>query len=240
MKTKIYKSTDRGTADHGWLKANFSFSFAHYYNPSAMNFGALRVLNDDFIQAGMGFGTHPHNNMEIITIPLKGTLKHKDSMSNEWIFLKAGEVQVMSAGSGIQHAEMNGDPKEELNLFQIWILPNEENVSPRYDQKNFAVSDRKNKLQTLVSSIKNPIDGSLVIHQEASIARIDLDENSTFSYQLKNETNGVYVMLIDGEVEINNETLQKRDAIAIEQTANFQISSIKKSELLFVEIPMKL
>ena len=239
MKTKVYKSSERGTADHGWLKANFSFSFAHYYNPSTMNFGALRVLNDDFIQGGMGFGTHPHNNMEIITIPLKGTLKHKDSMSNEWISVKTGEVQVMSAGAGLQHSEMNGDSKEELNLFQIWIVPNAQNVTPRYDQKQFEASERKNKLQTLVSSIKNPIEGSLGIHQEALISRIDLDENTTFNYTLKTETNGVYVMLIDGEVEINKEILQKRDAIGIEQTENFEISSKNNAQLLIIEIPMK-
>lgn len=239
MKTKVYKSSERGTADHGWLKANFSFSFAHYYNPSTMNFGALRVLNDDFIQGGMGFGTHPHNNMEIITIPLKGTLKHKDSMSNEWISVKTGEVQVMSAGAGLQHSEMNGDSKEELNLFQIWIVPNAQNVTPRYDQKQFEASERKNKLQTLVSSIKNPIEGSLGIHQEALISRIDLDENTTFNFTLKTETNGVYVMLIDGEVEINNEILQKRDAIGIEQTENFEISSKNNAQLLIIEIPMK-
>lgn len=239
MKTKVYKSSERGTADHGWLKANFSFSFAHYYNPSTMNFGALRVLNDDFIQGGMGFGTHPHNNMEIITIPLKGTLKHKDSMSNEWISVKTGEVQVMSAGAGLQHSEMNGDSKEELNLFQIWIVPNVQNVTPRYDQKKFEASERKNKLQTLVSSIKNPIEGSLGIHQEALISRIDLDEKTTFNYTLKTETNGVYVMLIDGEVEINKEILQKRDAIGIEQTENFEISSKNNSQLLIIEIPMK-
>ena len=239
MKTKVYKSSERGTADHGWLKANFSFSFAHYYNPSTMNFGALRVLNDDFIQGGMGFGTHPHNNMEIITIPLKGTLKHKDSMSNEWISVKTGEVQVMSAGAGLQHSEMNGDSKEELNLFQIWIVPNAQNVTPRYDQKQFEASERKNKLQTLVSSIKNPIEGSLGIHQEALISRIDLDEKTTFNYTLKTETNGVYVMLIDGEVEINKEILQKRDAIGIEQTENFEISSKNNAQLLIIEIPMK-
>ena len=142
MKYKIYKANERGTADHGWLKANFSFSFAHYYNPENINFGALRVLNDDVIKGGMGFGTHPHDNMEIISIPIKGALKHRDSMSNTWIPLHTGEVQVMSAGTGIQHSEMNNNPTEEVNLFQIWIMPQEQNVSPRYDQKTFEVSER--------------------------------------------------------------------------------------------------
>lgn len=239
MKTKIYRAKDRGTADHGWLKANFSFSFAHYYNPENISFGALRVLNDDFIAGGMGFGTHPHDNMEIISIPLKGALKHRDSMSNKWIPLKAGEVQVMSAGTGIQHSEMNNDPSEKVNLFQIWILPQEQNVAPRYDQKEFEVDERKNKLQTLVSSMNNPVEGSLTIHQNAKISRIDLDENTTFYYELMTEINGVYVMLIDGEVIVNDKTLNKRDAIGIEQTDSFEVKVQKNAQILFIEVPMK-
>ena len=239
MKTTIYSAKERGTADHGWLKANFSFSFAHYYNPERLNFGALRVLNDDFIAGGMGFGTHPHDNMEIISIPLKGALKHRDSLSNTWIPLKTGEVQVMSAGKGIQHSEMNNHPSEEVNLFQIWIVSNQHNAEPRYDQVEFSILGRKNKLQTLVSSIDNPLEGSLNIHQNAKISRIDLDENSLFTYKLMTETNGVYVMLIDGEVSVDNITLGKRDAIGIEQTDFFEVNSIKKSQLLFIEVPMK-
>ncbi len=239
MKTKIYKGNERGTADHGWLKANFSFSFANYYNPEKVNFGALRVLNDDIIQGGMGFGTHPHDNMEIISIPLEGALKHRDSMSNEWIPLNTGEVQVMSAGTGIQHSEMNNHPTEEVNLFQIWIVPNKQDVTPRYDQKVFESSERKNKLQTLVSSISNAIDGSLTIHQNAKISRIDLDKNTSFNYELMTETNGVYIMLIGGVVEVDSKTLNKRDAIGVEQTAAVEITSKEKTQLLFVEVPMK-
>jgi len=239
MKTKIYKANERGTADHGWLKANFSFSFAHYYNPEKVNFGALRVLNDDIIQGGMGFGTHPHDNMEIITIPLKGSLKHRDSMTNEWIPIHAGEVQVMSAGTGVQHSEMNNHPSEEINLFQIWIIPNQHEVKPRYDQKEFDRSERKNKLQILVSSIDETLEGSLKIHQNAQISRIDLDENNNFTYRLKTEINGVYIMVIDGEVMIDQKTLHKRDAIGIEQIASFEITSIKNSQILFIEVPMK-
>ena len=239
MKTKIYKANERGTADHGWLKANFSFSFAHYYNPEKVNFGALRVLNDDIIQGGMGFGTHPHDNMEIITIPLKGSLKHRDSMTNEWIPIHAGEVQVMSAGTGVQHSEMNNHPSEEINLFQIWIIPNQQEVEPRYDQKKFETSERKNKLQILVSSIDEVLEGSLKIYQNAQISRIDLDENTNFIYKLNNEMNRVYAMLIDGEVMIDQKTLYKRDAIGIEQIASFEITSIKNAQILFIEVPMK-
>ena len=239
MKTKIDSANERGTADHGWLKANFSFSFAHYYNPEKVNFGALRVLNDDSIQGGMGFGTHPHDNMEIISIPLKGALKHRDSMSNEWIPLNTGEVQVMSAGTGIQHSEMNNHPTEEVNLFQIWIVPNKQEVTPRYDQKVFEASERKNKLQTLVSSISNEVEGSLTIHQNSKISRIDLDENTSFNYELMTETNGVYIMLVEGAIVVDAKTLHKRDAIGVEQTAAVEIISKEKSQLLFVEVPMK-
>jgi len=239
MKTKIYKANERGTADHGWLKANFSFSFANYYNHERINFGALRVLNDDFIQGGMGFGTHPHDNMEIISIPLKGALKHRDSMSNKWIPLHAGEVQVMSAGTGIQHSEMNNHPTEEVNLFQIWIMPQEYNVTARYDQKEFKVSERKNKLQILVSSIDNPVEDSLTIHQNAKISRIDLDENCVFNYELISETHGVYLLLIHGEIAVGSDMLNRRDAIGIEQISNFEVKATKNSQLLFIEIPMQ-
>ncbi|WP_111709296.1 pirin family protein [Lutibacter citreus] len=240
MRTKIFRASNRGTANHGWLKANYSFSFANYYNPEQLNYGVLRVLNDDFIDGGMGFGTHPHDNMEIITIPLKGTMKHRDSMSNKWIPLNTGEVQVMSAGKGIQHSEMNNHPNEEVNLFQIWIVPNKTNVEPRYEQKVFKVSERKNKLQTLVSSINNKVEGSLTIHQDAIISRIDLDENTKFIYHLNSEINGVYVMLIEGEISIQNEKLTKRDAFGIDQTKDFEVISKAKSQLLFIEIPMNL
>ena len=239
MKTKIYKGNERGTADHGWLKANFSFSFAHYYNPEKVNFGALRVLNDDIIQGGMGFGTHPHDNMEIISIPLKGALKHRDSMSNEWIPLNTGEVQVMSAGTGIQHSEMNNHSTEEVNLFQIWIVPNKQDAAPRYDQKVFEVSERKNELQTLVSDIDNQIEDSLTIHQNAKISRLDLDEDSSFNYELLTETNGVYIMVIEGGIVVDSKTLNKRDAIGVEQTAAVELISKEKTQLLFVEVPMK-
>ena len=239
MKKIIQRANERGTANHGWLKANFSFSFAHYYNPEKVNFGALRVLNDDVIEAGMGFGTHPHNNMEIITIPLSGALKHKDSMSEKWIILETGEVQVMSAGSGLMHSEMNNSTTEPINLFQLWILPNKSEVKPRYDQFFFDASARNNKLQVLVSSIDdNENNESLKIHQQAQISRIDLSENVEFNYQLKSENHGVYVMVISGEITIENEILKKRDTIEISQTNSINSESTKDSELLFIEVPM--
>jgi len=239
MKTKIYKANERGTANHGWLKANFSFSFANYYNPEKINFGALRVLNDDYIQGGMGFGTHPHENMEIITIPLKGSLKHRDSMSNKWIPIETGEVQVMSAGSGVQHSEMNNHPTEEINLFQIWIFPNKENVTPRYDQKKFDVLERKNNLQVLVSSIDNPVEGSLNIHQNAQISRIDLDKNTDFKYNITDKYQGVYIMVVEGKIQIENQILNNRDAAGIEQTNEIEINTLEKAQLLFIEVPMR-
>ncbi|NNC49517.1 MAG: pirin family protein [Flaviramulus sp.] len=238
MKTEIHKAEDRGFANHGWLQANHSFSFANYFDKEKIQFGALRVLNDDIIAPKMGFGTHPHNNMEIITIPLSGVLKHKDSMHNEWQSILPGEVQIMSAGTGVQHSEINGSNSEHLSLFQIWIIPNKENVEPRYDQKSFELNDRKNKLQTLVSSIDNGINGSLKIHQDAVISRIDLDQGKTYEYQLKSKNHGVYVMSIFGDISINDEKLNSRDAIGVSDTAKFKITAEEDSGLLFIEVPM--
>ena len=239
MKAIVRRKEERGTANHGWLKANFSFSFAQYYNPSNIHFGALRVLNDDFIEGGMGFGMHPHDNMEIITIPLKGALKHRDSMSNKWIPLKAGEVQIMSAGTGVVHSEMNNHPSEELNLFQIWIIPKYQQVAPRYGQKEFLASERKNKLQVLVNSIEEEANGALQIHQDAQISRIDLDENENFTYKLKSDKHGVFVMVIIGAIEAGDYHLNKRDSISIEDVSEFNINALKHTELLFVEVPMR-
>ena len=238
MKTVVHTADTRGFANHGWLQANHSFSFANYYNPEKMNFGAIRVLNDDIIAPKMGFSTHPHDNMEIITIPLKGSLKHRDSMHNEWQNISAGEVQVMSAGSGILHSEMNGSNDEYLSLFQIWIMTNKQNVEPRYDQKRFEASERKNQLQTLVTSIDENHTNSLKIHQDAVISRIDLIENKTFTYQLKSKDHGVYVMNIHGQLEIDSKVLNTRDAIGVSETDSFEIKSKTDSEILFIEVPM--
>lgn len=238
MKTVVHKAEDRGFANHGWLQANHSFSFANYFDKDKIQFGALRVLNDDVIAPNMGFGTHPHDNMEIITIPLKGVLKHRDNMGDAWIPVVPGEVQVMSAGTGVQHSEINGSSNEHLSLFQIWIIPSKRNVEPRYDQKTFDVKDRKNKLQTLVTSIDETHEGSLKIHQDGVISRIDLDEGSTFEYQLKSKNHGVYVMTIFGNVNVDDKTLQNRDAIGIYDTDKFEIYSSSDTGLLFIEVPL--
>lgn len=239
MKTIIHKADSRGFASHGWLQANHSFSFANYQNPEKVHFGALRVLNDDIIAPKMGFGTHPHDNMEIITIPLKGVLKHKDNMGDEWLSVLPGEVQVMSAGTGVQHSEINGSADEHLSLFQIWIFPNKQNVAPRYDQKSFDAKERKNKLQTLVSSIDENHEGSLKIHQDAVISRIDLDKSTAFEYKLKSENHGVYIMTISGSVLIDNTVLETRDAAGVSETKSFAIKAEKDSSLLFIEVPME-
>ena len=238
MKTVVHKAETRGFANHGWLQANHSFSFAGFYNTEKIHFGALRVLNDDVIAPKMGFGTHPHDNMEIITIPLKGVLKHKDNMADEWKPVNPGEVQVMSAGTGVQHSEINGSIDEHLSLFQIWIMPNKQSVKPRYDQKAFEVNDRKNKLQTLVTSIDENHEGSLKIHQDAVISRIDLDKGKAFNYDLKSKNHGVYLMTIFGEVLVNDETLGTRDAIGVSETDSFDIKAENDSSLLFIEVPM--
>ncbi|MAB47890.1 MAG: hypothetical protein CMC05_04590 [Flavobacteriaceae bacterium] len=238
MKTIIHKAEDRGFANHGWLQANHSFSFASWYNPEKVHFGALRVLNDDIIAPKMGFGTHPHDNMEIITIPLKGVLKHRDNMGDDWIPVVPGEVQVMSAGTGVQHSEINGSVDEYLSLFQIWIIPEERSVKPRYDQKTFSEADRKGKLQTLVTSFKDEDENSLKIHQDAKLSRIDLKEGESFTYALKSKDHGVYVMTISGGVSISDFNLNSRDAIGISETSDFEINATENSELLFIEVPM--
>ncbi|WP_299096914.1 pirin family protein [Winogradskyella sp.] len=238
MKTIIHKAEDRGFANHGWLQANHSFSFASWYNPEKVHFGALRVLNDDIIAPKMGFGTHPHDNMEIITIPLKGVLKHRDNMGEDWIPVVPGEVQVMSAGTGVQHSEINGSVDEYLSLFQIWIIPEERSVKPRYDQKTFSEDDRKGKLQTLVTSFNDEDDHSLKIHQDAKLSRIDLEAGSSYTYKLKSNAHGVYVMTISGGVSISEFNLNSRDAIGISETSNFEIKATEASELLFIEVPM--
>jgi len=239
MKLNIHRAADRGYANYDWLQANYSFSFANYYNPSKSNFGALRVLNDDIIKGGMGFGKHSHDNMEIITIPLQGALAHKDSMSEEWISLETGEVQVMSAGKGIMHAEKNYAANDLLNLFQIWIIPEELEVKPAYNQMRFEEEGRKNKIQTLVTSYQDKNTDSLKIHQDAKISRIDLSENMEFTYELKSNDHGVYLMLIMGEIVIDDMKFNSRDAIGIYEATNFSLKANQNSEVLFIEVPME-
>lgn len=236
MKTVFHASNTRGSANHGWLNAKHSFSFASWYNPERVHFGALRVLNDDIVAGGGGFGTHPHDNMEIITIPLKGSLKHQDSMGNSSI-IKAGEIQVMSAGSGIQHSEFNPSHTEEVNLFQIWIMPDKRNVEPRYDQFEMNPEGMKNHFLQLVSP--DSADSGTWIHQKAWIKMADMDKDSKLTYALQSEKNGVYFMLIEGQVKIGDQILEKRDALGVWDSSSIDVKATEHSKVLAIEIPME-
>ena len=237
MKTVLHKANTRGQANHGWLKANHSFSFANYYNPERMNFGVLRVLNDDHIAAGMGFGTHPHDNMEIITIPLSGQVEHKDSMGNSGV-ISPGEVQVMSAGTGIQHSEFNKNKDADLKLLQIWIFPNKRQVTPRYDQLDISKAETTNGFKQILSP--NPNDAGIWIHQNAWFHMGELSANETYNYQLKDSSNGVYAFLIEGETEIENQTLNPRDGMGIWDSSEIEIKSHAQSKILLMEVPMQI
>ena len=235
MKTIFHSEDSRGSANHGWLKAKHSFSFANYYNPERINFGVLRVLNDDTIDAGQGFATHPHDNMEIITIPLSGDLEHKDSMGNSGI-IRAGEIQVMSAGTGIQHSEFNANKNKDLKLLQIWVFPNKQNVEPRYDQVSIQDLEKENELFQIVSPNKN--DTGVWIHQDAWFYMGNLKKGWKNKYNLKGENNGVYVFLIDGKVKIGTHILNKRDALGISEANNFEIEVMADAQILLMEVPM--
>jgi hypothetical protein len=235
MKYSIIKSTTRGGADHGWLQAKHSFSFAQFYDEKMIHFGQLRVLNDDIIAPGMGFGTHPHDNMEIVTIPLSGAISHRDSTGGEGT-IPAGDVQVMSAGSGVTHSEFNASKTEFLNLFQIWIFPDKKNVEPRYDQKSFDVKSLPNQFHLLVSP--DARQNSLMIHQDAFIKRGVFDAGSVISLALENTSNGIYMMVIDGEISINDEELRKRDAISITDTSSVDLQIVKTADILVIEVPL--
>lgn len=234
MKKILHKSTTRGYANHGWLKSHHTFSFANYQNPERMNFGMLRVLNDDVVQPKMGFGTHPHKNMEIISIPISGALSHKDSMDNKRS-IEVGEVQVMSAGTGLTHSEFNDSKTDEVNFLQLWIIPEAENVTPYYNQKMFNEAGRKNKFQVFVSPKDNLVEGSLPINQQGYISMVDLDKDSEITYQPKK---GAYFFLIEGEVIVADEILEKRDAIGITDAKNISIKANSSSKLLVVDVPM--
>ena len=238
MRHRLFPRNKRGTANHGWLKANFSFSFGNYYNPDMVQFGMLRVLNDDTIAGGTGFGTHPHDNMEIITIPLEGGLTHRDNMGNQET-VRFGEVQVMSAGTGIQHSEMNASETEEAKTLQLWIFPEKDNVTPRYDQKGFDLEASKNSFVTVVSPEDKNDGNALWIYQQAFLSLGIFEAGTTITYDLKIPENGVYLFLIEGEVEINNETIRERDAYGIVEFENFEIKTNKQSKILVIEVPMK-
>jgi len=234
--TVLHKASSRGHADHGWLNAYHSFSFASWYNPERIQFGMLRVLNDDTVAAGMGFGTHPHDNMEIITIPLEGDLAHKDSMGNSST-IKTGDVQVMSAGTGIQHSEFNPNADLQTKLFQIWLFPKYRNVEPRYQQITLDVAQQKNSFAQILSP--NPEDEGVWIHQDAWFYLSDFEANFSKKLALQKQGNGFYIMNIEGEIEINGEKLEKRDAIGIWETNEIEIKANTNSRFLIMEIPME-
>lgn len=236
MKKIIYRAATRGFVNHGWLKSYHTFSFAGYQNSERMNFGVLRVLNDDVVQPKMGFGTHPHKNMEIISIPISGALSHKDSLNNKRS-IEVGEVQVMSAGTGLTHSEFNDSKTDEVNFLQLWIIPEKQEAAPYYNQKFFEEIGRKNQFQVLVSPKDKQVQGSLPIHQQSYISMIDLDKDFETEYNLKN---GAYFFLIDGEVSVANETLLTRDAIGIYEIDKVIIKASKSSKLLVVDVPMTL
>jgi redox-sensitive bicupin YhaK (pirin superfamily) len=236
MQQEFHAASTRGFADHGWLKAKHSFSFSSWFNRYRMHFGALRVLNDDIVAPGMGFGKHPHDNMEIITIPLKGSLKHEDSMGFSEV-VHAGEVQVMSAGTGIYHSEFNASQIEEINLFQLWIFPNQQEVTPRYQQLGYNNLDMKDEFLQLVSP--NPDDEGLWIHQTAWIHMIDMSPNTTQTYSFKHPGNGVYLMNIEGEKVIAEQTLGFRDALGVWETTSVEIQASEQGRLLLIEVPMQ-
>lgn len=237
MITHIHKSDTRGYVDHGWLKARHTFSFASYYDEKRIHFGMLRVLNDDIVEPGMGFGTHPHDNMEIVTIPISGSLEHKDSMGHIEV-IKPGEIQIMSAGSGLRHSEYNHSDSDEVNLLQIWVFPKEKNIEPRYDQRVFNDEDKRNKFQTVVSPDKSNKD-TMWINQDAYFSLAKIDAGKELTYGLKIESNGVYLFLIDGKINIDGQQFEKRDGIGIENTDTIIIKSESDSYLLAIEIPMK-
>lgn len=232
----LHKAETRGHAQHGWLDAHHTFSFANYHDPARMHFGVLRVLNDDIIDGGGGFGMHPHDNMEIITIPIEGELEHKDSMGNVGV-IHHNEVQVMSAGTGVYHSEYNKNPDKKINLLQIWIFPNKRNVTPRYDQITFDPKDRVNKLLQIVSPNAN--EKGLWIHQDAWFHLGNLDKDLSIDYALKKKGNGIYLFVISGAVFVEDQLLNKRDGIGVWAIDKIKIKAEATSEILIMEVPMQ-
>jgi quercetin 2,3-dioxygenase len=235
-KTVFHKADSRGHANHGWLDTYHSFSFASWQNEERIHFGALRVLNDDYVKGGYGFGKHPHDNMEIISIVLKGALEHQDSMGHTQA-IHPNEVQVMSAGTGVVHSEYNHNKDEDVNLIQIWIFPKERQVTPRYDQKEFDPAERKNKLQLLVSPQDNNDEG-LKINQDAWIYRTELDKEKAVDLKPHTSHHGFYLFVIEGNITANGEQLSRRDALGISDIDTLKIDASENSDFLVLEVPM--
>ena len=235
MNTVLHKANTRGHANHGWLDSHHTFSFANYMNPDRMHFGALRVLNDDIVEGGRGFGTHPHANMEIISIPLSGDLEHKDSMDNKGV-IKQNDVQIMSAGTGIYHSEFNKNHDKEVNFLQIWVFPKQKDIEPRYDQITLKPEDRKGKLQQIVTHDKNA--EGVWINQDATFHLGTLEKGFTTNHKLNMKGNGIYAFVIDGDVTIGGQKLNKRDGFGIWDTDSIDITADSNAELLLMEVPM--
>ena len=236
MKTIIHKADERGITELGWLHSRHSFSFGSYYNPEKSGFGLLRVLNDDIVEPGEGFGIHPHDNMEIISIVLDGELEHKDSMGTGSV-IKTGDIQVMSAGTGITHSEFNHSKERDVNFLQLWIFPKERNIKPGYDQRNFILSEIKNKIKTVVSGI-GP-DGALRIHQNASISLGYFEKDKDADYKIQYPGNGAYLFILNGNIKLNNNTISGKDAIGISGTDIFSFHTESDAEFIIIDVPMK-
>jgi redox-sensitive bicupin YhaK (pirin superfamily) len=232
----IHKADTRGSFDYGWLKTYHTFSFSNYYDPERVNFGMLRVLNDDFVAAGQGFGTHPHNDMEIVTIPLDGALAHKDSTGSKGV-IYPDEVQIMSAGTGIRHSEFNHLQDGTSNFLQLWIFPNKKGHKPRYNQKYFDAAERKNNLQFIVTPEKK--DDNLWLNQDAYLSLTNLEKSKSLNYKIHTKGNGVYLFLIDGKISVGDDVLTKRDGVGIWDTEEFSITANEDSQILSIEVPME-
>jgi len=235
MKIKIHKSDSRGIANHGWLNSRHTYSFSNYHEPNRMGFGKLRVINDDIVDPSMGFGTHPHENMEIISIPLRGCLRHEDSMGNQHI-IEADEVQIMSAGTGVTHSEYNNSDVEPVNFLQIWILPKLRDIKPRYEQNRFDSANRLNKFQLIVSP--DGEEGSVSINQDVYFSLIDIDKDRTISYELHNSNNGIYLFLISGSMMLEEHCLEERDGAELSSISNVDLLATTDTQLLCIETPV--
>ena len=235
VNTLVHRADERGFMNHGWLKTFHSFSFNSYFDPNKMGFGALRVLNDDTVAGGMGFGSHPHNNMEIVSIPIKGALAHKDNQDNEKI-IQSNEVQIMSAGTGIVHSEYNASKTEKVNFLQIWILPKNKNIEPRYEQKEFPMENRKSQWQILVSP--NSEMNSLWINQDAILSRVSLSKNEKIDYKAKIDKSGFYLFVIEGDIKVKDLRLTRRDGLGVTNTNQISLNAFMDSDILLIEIPI--
>lgn len=235
MRTIFHPANERGHANHGWLDSHHSFSFSSFYDPLKIHFGALRVLNDDVVLGGAGFGQHPHDNMEIVSIPTVGALAHKDTTGTSKV-IATNDVQIMSAGTGLEHSEFNASKTDPVNFFQLWIFPKKRDIKPRYEQKTFDPTERKNSFQVVVSASGG---NAIAINQDAWISLADFSEGFTKDYTLNLKGNGVYLFVIDGQVEVAGKELNKRDAIGIWETDKVSITATQDSKILVVEVPME-